>query len=51
MFDEMSARKYFSKIERSLLGLDWYGSYNIRGVILVLDLMSINSPIKELLKP
>jgi hypothetical protein len=51
VFDEISARKYFSKIERSLLVLDGDGSYNIRGVVLVLDLMSIDSPIKELLKP
>jgi hypothetical protein len=34
MFDEMPARKYFSKIERNLLGLDGDGSYNLRGVLL-----------------
>jgi hypothetical protein len=34
VFDEMSARKYFSKMEGNLLGLDGDGSYNIRGVLL-----------------
>jgi hypothetical protein len=51
VFEEMSLRKYFSKFERNLLGLDGDGSYNTRGVVLVLDLMIIDSPIKELLKP
>jgi hypothetical protein len=46
----MSARKHFPKIERNLLGLDGDSSYNTRSVVLVLDLMSIDSPIKELLK-
>jgi hypothetical protein len=50
VFEEMSARKYFPKIERNLLGLDGDSSYNTRSVVLVLDLMSIDSPIKELLK-
>jgi hypothetical protein len=47
----MSARKYFPEIERNLSRLDGCGSYNIRRVVLMLDLMSIDSPIKELLKP
>jgi hypothetical protein len=34
VFDEMPARKYFSKIERDLLGLDGDGPYNLRGVLL-----------------
>jgi hypothetical protein len=34
VFDEMSARKYFSKMERNLLGFDREGSYNIRGILL-----------------
>jgi hypothetical protein len=50
VFEEMSARKYFPKIERNLLGLAGDSSYNTRSVVLVLDLMSIDSPIKELLK-
>jgi hypothetical protein len=29
----MSARKYFLKMERKLLGLDGDGSYNLRGVL------------------
>jgi hypothetical protein len=32
VFDEMFARKYFSKIESNLLGLDGDGSYNLMGV-------------------
>jgi hypothetical protein len=34
VFDEMSARKYFLKMERNLLGLDREVSYNVRGVLL-----------------
>jgi hypothetical protein len=34
VFDEIPARKDFSKIERNLLGLDGDGSYNLRGVLL-----------------
>jgi hypothetical protein len=34
VFDEMSARKYFKKMERNLLGLDGDGSYNLRGVLM-----------------
>jgi hypothetical protein len=34
MFDEMSARKYFLRIERKLLGFDGNGSYNLRGILL-----------------
>jgi hypothetical protein len=33
VFDEMSARKYFPKIERNFLGLEGYGSYNLRNVL------------------
>jgi hypothetical protein len=34
VFDEMSARKHFSKMERNLLGLDGDGSYNLRSVLM-----------------
>jgi hypothetical protein len=34
VFDEMSARKSFLKMERSLLGMVRDGSYNVRGVLL-----------------
>jgi hypothetical protein len=34
MFDEMPARKYFSKIERNLLGLYGDGSYDLKGVLM-----------------
>jgi hypothetical protein len=34
VFDEMSARKYFPRIERNFLGLDGDGSYTLRGVLL-----------------
>jgi hypothetical protein len=34
VFDEMSAKKYFPRIERNFLGLDGDGSYTPRGVLL-----------------
>jgi hypothetical protein len=33
VFDEMSAGKYFPKIERNFLGLDGDGSFNLRSVL------------------
>jgi hypothetical protein len=34
VFEEMSARKYFAKMERNLIGLDGDGSYDLKGALL-----------------
>jgi hypothetical protein len=44
VFDEMSARKYFAKTERSLLRWDVDDSNNTMGVFLGLVLISFKIP-------
>jgi hypothetical protein len=44
VFDEMSARKYFLKSERSLLRWDVDDSNNTMGVFLGLVLISVRTP-------
>jgi hypothetical protein len=34
VFDKTSARKYFVKMERNLLGFDGNGSYDLKGALL-----------------
>jgi hypothetical protein len=34
VFDKMFARKCFAKMERNLIGLDEYGSYDLKGALM-----------------